>query len=337
MFGFKFAKFQPTVYALRYKNGKVVQAGNGLSFFYYAPTTSLVAVPVSSSDAPFMFEESTADYQAVTIQGQVTYRISDAQKTAAFLNYTLDSHTQKYVSDDPQKLSQRILNVVQVLAKKEISSRPLRETLRSIEAVTSSVGQGIQSSSEMAALGVETIGLSILAIKPNKETARALEAEAREKLLKESDDAIYTRRNFALEQERRIKENELNTEIAVEVKRRQIRETQMDAEQAVLEKKQQLDRKAMEFSVSQENRRQELVKISTANSKAESDAKAYSVSALMTAIESAPPAVVQALMSAGMPPQHLIAQAFQGLAEKADKIGQLNITPDLLRELLNGE
>ena len=35
-----------------------------------------------------------------------------------------------------------------------------------------------------------------------------------------------------------------------------------------------------------------------------------------------------------MDPQQLIARAFQGLAEKADKIGQLNISPELLQELL---
>ena len=52
----------------------------------------------------------------------------------------------------------------------------------------------------------------------------ALEAETREKILKESDDAIYLRRNSSVEQERKIKENELNTEIAVENKKKQIKE-----------------------------------------------------------------------------------------------------------------
>ena len=51
-------------------------------------------------------------------------------------------------------------------------------------------------------------------------------------MFREADEAIYARRNSAVEQERAIKENELNTEIAVENKKRQIRETQMDAERA---------------------------------------------------------------------------------------------------------
>jgi hypothetical protein len=35
-----------------------------------------------------------------------------------------------------------------------------------------------------------------------------------------------------------------------------------------------------------------------------------------------------------MKPEQLIAFAFQELAGKAEKIGQLNISPDLLRELM---
>ena len=58
MFGIKFIKVQPTTYLLQYRGGKIVREGLGLSFFYYAPTTSLVAVPVASADVPFIFHAS---------------------------------------------------------------------------------------------------------------------------------------------------------------------------------------------------------------------------------------------------------------------------------------
>ena len=89
MFGIKFIKVQPTTYLLQYRGGKIVREGLGLSFFYYAPTTSLVAVPVASTDMPFIFQETTADFQTVTIQGQVTYRVGEPKRLAALLNYTL--------------------------------------------------------------------------------------------------------------------------------------------------------------------------------------------------------------------------------------------------------
>ena len=83
MFGIKFIKVQPTTYLLQYRGGKIVREGLGHSFFYYAPTTSLVAVPVASADVPFIFQETTADFQTVTIQGQMTYRVGEPKRLAA--------------------------------------------------------------------------------------------------------------------------------------------------------------------------------------------------------------------------------------------------------------
>jgi hypothetical protein len=91
---------------------------------------------------------------------------------------------------------------------------------------------------------LEILGLSLLQIKPTPEMSRALEAEARESLQRHADQAIYARRNAAVEEERRIKESELNTEIAVETKQRQIRETRIAADIAIEEQRATLiDRK----------------------------------------------------------------------------------------------
>jgi len=334
MFGLKFIKFQPTSYILHYKHGKVVQEGSGLSFFYYSPTSSLVSVPTGSTDAPFIFEEVTTDYQAVTIQGQANYKVAEPKSLASLLNFTLDSSGRAYVSDDPKKLPQRIINAVQVLTKKAIAGLSLRQALRASESLVQTIAAGLETSAEVKSLGVSILGISILAIKPNKETARALEAEAREQILREADDAIYTRRNSSVEQERKIKENELNTEIAIENKKRQIREAQMDAEKSVQEKKHELDQSQMVFSIAQEEEKKKLVELTVQNARAEADANAYAIGATMNAFRGVDPVVVQALASSGMNPQQLIAAAFQGLAEKAERIGQLNITPDLLHELL---
>jgi hypothetical protein len=334
MFGIKFIKAQPNTYLMQHRDGKVVREGTGLSFFYYSPTTSLVAVPIASADVPFIFQETTADFQGVTIQGQVTYRVSDPKRLATLLNYTLTSNGQTYASEDPEKLPERVINVVNVLARAELQKLPLREAIRASDDLVKAVKAGLVTSNEITLLGLEVLGLSILAIKPTPETARALEAETRERLLREADEAIYARRNSAVEQERAIKENELNTEIAVENKKRQIRETQMEAERAVQEKKHVVQKEALEASIGIEDRRKSLVALAADNAKAEADARAYSVSTTMKALGDAEPGILQALASTSMKPEQLIAFAFQELAGKADKIGQLNISPDLLRELL---
>jgi len=320
---------------MQYRAGQVVREGAGLSFFYYAPVTSLVAVPVGSTDAPFIFEEVTADFQAITLQGQVTYRITDAKKLAGLLNFTLAADGRTYASEDPRKLSARVINEVHVLARVELAKLTLREALRASEALVQAVRAQLGQANELLSMGVEILGLSILAIKPTPETARALEAETRELLLREADQAVHERRNAAVEQERAIRENELNTEIAVEAKKRQIRETQMDAERAVQQKQHEIERAELDASIGLEDERKKLVALSTENARAESDARAYGIQATMQALAKADTGILQALASAGMKPEQLIAFAFQELATKADKIGQLNISPDLLRELLN--
>ena len=45
MLGIRFIKSQPTTYLMQFSGGKVVREGAGQSFFYYAPTSSIVAVP----------------------------------------------------------------------------------------------------------------------------------------------------------------------------------------------------------------------------------------------------------------------------------------------------
>ncbi|MCC6884687.1 MAG: hypothetical protein IT576_21200 [Verrucomicrobiales bacterium] len=218
MFGIRFIKIPPTSHVIQYSGGKIVREGAGISFFYYSPTTSLVLVPMESTEEPFIFEEQTADYQSVSLQGQVTFRIAEPQKLAALMNFTLDPGGQRYVSEDPEKLPQRVIHLVHVLARAEIEKLPLRQALRASEALVRAIRTQLATLPELTALGLEVLGLSLLAIKPTPETARALEAETRELLLKGADEAIFMRRNAAVEQERAIKENELNTEIAVENK-----------------------------------------------------------------------------------------------------------------------
>lgn len=334
MLGIKFIKVQPTDYVLLYKNGRLAREGAGLSFFYFGPASSIVRIPVASTDVPFIFKEVTSDFQEVTIQGQITYSVNDPKKLSQLMNFSLAPNGKDYTSDDPQKLPQRLINHAQVLTRSSLKSMTLRQALGISADLVTALREGMQKAEETASLGIEVLGLSILAIKPTPETARALEAEAREQILREADEAVYRRRNAAVEQERAIKENELNTEIAVENKKRQIRETQMEAEKSVQQKRRELNEAEMSTKVALEEKNKELVSLTSENAKHEADAKAYGISVVMGALAKTDPKTLQALASVGMNPGQLMVAAFKELAENADKIGQLNISPELLRELL---
>ena len=81
MFGLRYIKVGPTTYLLHFINGKVHREGAGLAFFYYEPNSTIVTIPLASVDVPFVFNEVSADYQAITVQGQLSYRVTDPKKT----------------------------------------------------------------------------------------------------------------------------------------------------------------------------------------------------------------------------------------------------------------
>ena len=185
-------------------------------------------------DAPFIFNETTADFQTVTVQGHLTYRVADPMRLAALLDYSVRPDG-GHKSDDLDKLPMRVSHAAQNAMRAEIQGRPLRAALVEADAIAQRVRTVLMESPALTALGVELLGFSILAIKPVPETSKALEAEARERLLREADDAIYSRRNNAVEQERTIRENELNTEVAVQTKQREIEETRLAGQIALEE------------------------------------------------------------------------------------------------------
>lgn len=332
MFGLRYAKTSPSTYVIQYRNGQPVREGTGLAFFYFAPNASLVSVPLESVDVPFMFNEVSSDFQEVTVQGQVTYRVADPKLLASLMNFTLKPNGE-YVSEDPTRLPQRVVNAVQVQLRSVLSGRSLHELLRGWEQMVQSVRDGLRRPDGLASLGLELVNLAVLAVRPNPETARALESTVREQILKQADDAMYLRRNSAIEQERAVKENELNTEIAIETKKRQIRETQLEAERAALERRQQIQDQEMAGRIALEDKNKALTDLRVENARKEAEAKAYAVGSVMKAVQGVDPKVLQALTVGNADPSALIAMAFQGLAENAERIGELNISPDLLQQL----
>jgi hypothetical protein len=334
MLGLRFIKTQPTVHLMQFRKGRIVREGNGLAFYYYAPNSTLVAVPVASQEGGFMLELVTSDFQGVTVQGQVSFRVEEPKRTAALLDFSLAANGKGYASEDPRRLAERVVMQAKVIVQQAIQSLDLKQALKATAAIARAAQQQLGTQAEIQALGLEILGVSIVAIKPTPDIARALEAEARESNLKAADDAIYLRRMAAVQNERAVRQNELDTEIAVEQKKRQIQETQMEAKAAVMRRQNELRGEQMGADIELEQRRKDLVEGQADNTRKLAEAEAHKVATLMQALDKADPRVVQALAAAGMQPAQLIAQAFGGLAERADRIGQLNMSPELLSSLI---
>ncbi len=333
MFGIKHIKFDSMTYVLHFRNGSISREGRGLSFFYFAPNSSIAAIPMGSNDLPFIFNESTNDYQTVTIQGQISYKISDPKALADVLDFTVDDNGQ-YKKNDVEKLNQRIINEAQTSTSSYIHEIKLKDAIRSAKAIESKILEGLRASQAIGMLGIDILGANILAVKATPEMARALETETREKLQQEADQAIYERRNFAVEQERIIRETELNTEIAVEEKQKQIAEKKMESEVQKSENDRKLRQMKLEADIAVENQRKQLIEQKTLNDKKEAETQGYVMETTLKPFRDIDWKTLTALNN-NPDPRFNIALAFRELAENAGKIGNLNISPELLDSILS--
>lgn len=333
MFGIKHIKFDSMTYVLHYKNGNIKKEGRGLSFFYFAPSSSIVAIPMGSNDLPFIFSETTNDYQTVAIQGQISYKVRTPKTLADNLDFTVTDSGQ-YKKNDIEKLNQRIINEAQTATASFIHGIALKEAIRSAKKIEVNILEGLKDSLAINLLGIEILGASILAIRATPEMARALETETREKLQQEADQAIYERRNFAVEQERKIKESELNTEIAVEEKQKQIAEKKMESEVQKADNDRKLREMQLSADIAVENQRKQFIEQKTANDKKEAETKGYVIETTLQPYKDVDWKTLTALNN-NPDPRFNIALAFRQLAENADKIGNLNISPELLDSILN--
>ena len=261
---------------------------------------------------PFVFTEPTADFQTLTVQGQLTYRIADPKRASAMLDFTLDAQG-RYSSDQYQKLPERLIYNLQTLLRGEVQVLPLRAALVRGDELAVRVLERLKANPEVTQLGVEILNLALLSLRATPEMTKALEAEAREALNQIADEAIYVRRNAAIEQERRIKENEL----LVQTKQRELHERELEGE------------------ITLETQRAALTDQKTENERKEADARAYALKAVLEPVQGVDWRILMMLNSQGTDARNTIAMAFQELATNAQKIGELNISPDLLRTLLS--
>ena len=154
---FPYFKGQPTDYVIKYSGGRPRGEGMGLAFYYWGYNTQVVAVPTQSQEANFVFKELTSDFQEVTLQGQVTFRIKEPKAAAKLFNFSINPLTYHYLSEDREKIGRRIANLTQIATRGEVSRRTLQQTLQDTSVLGDAVSAALRQGNELSVMGVELL------------------------------------------------------------------------------------------------------------------------------------------------------------------------------------
>ncbi|WP_137931022.1 SPFH domain-containing protein [Mesorhizobium comanense] len=206
-------KGTPEYHIVRFRNGKIRGQGRGISFWYGTLGTTIAMVPVTSLDNPFIFTETTANFQDLAIQGSVSYRIVDPVKAAEGFDFSAKLNKSDVAGDGREKIAERLVLAIQSRARTVVSSMTLEQALAEVTKLGGNLAELLRSDPIASTAGLSIEEVHITSVQPTPEIRKALQTEYREALQRQADEAIYARRAYGVEKEREIKQSELATEI----------------------------------------------------------------------------------------------------------------------------
>ncbi|AHI01049.1 SPFH domain-containing protein [Kutzneria viridogrisea] len=318
-FGWRHLRGTPAACVRHVAQGKLVRQGTGLSFWFRPLSAVLSEIPVDDRELPLLFHARTADFQDLSVQLTLTYRFTDPELAATRVDFSLDPDSGMWRGDPLSQVGGLLTESVQQHALGLIARMPLTEALiDGVSAVRDRVRAGLAEDGRLAETGLAVVDVRVVALRPEAEIEKALQATAREKVQQEADRATYERRALAVERERAISENELQNQI--ELARRE--------EQLVVQRGANARREAEEAAAAN--------RIET-QARAEREERLNQVRARdVLAMGEAQAAAEAARLGAyrDLPTEVLTTLAVKELAANLPKIDSLVVTPELLSPLL---
>ncbi|MFI5805137.1 SPFH domain-containing protein [Streptomyces sp. NPDC051561] len=318
-FGWRHLRSAPTAHVRHHKHGKLVHDGPGLSFWFRSLTAALSEVPVSDRELAMAFHARTADFQDVTLQATVTYRISDPATAAARLDFSVDPDTGAWRGSPLEQLATLLTETAQQHALDTLARIPLSEALvDGVGAVRERIASGLAAEPRLPATGIEVVAVRVVAIRPEADVERALRTPAREQIQQEADRATYQRRAVAVERERAIAENELASKIELARREEQL------VDQRGTNARREAEELAAADGVQAEAQAARTVRLARAEAEAArevGEARAHAQAAWLRVHGEVDPATLHAL-------------AATRLAENVPRIESLTLSPDVLTGLL---
>jgi regulator of protease activity HflC (stomatin/prohibitin superfamily) len=305
----------PSAHVLRYRKGNLRAAGRGLAFWFRPMSTAVAEVPVNDRELDFLFHGRTLDYQDVSAQGVISYRIEDATRVADRVDFSIDLTTGRHLREPLEKIALVLNQIAQQHAWAYMAKAPVRDVLADgYDRIRDRVLAGLREDDGLTDLGIQIVSVRISAVRPTPDLEKALETPMRERLQQAADEATFQRRALAVEKERAIAEAELQNQIELAH-----REQDLIAQRGKNERRRVID----------DADARKLEGDATADrARVEATAKADGV----RVIESARVEAERDRMTVyrDLPTPVLLGLAARELAGKLTRIDHLNLSPDVL-------
>lgn len=202
---------------LAFRQGRMSRAGRGLSFLFVPASTSIAEIPMDDRQTTLFVHGRSADFQPVTVQGVIDWRVADPRLLADRVDFSINLTTGAW-SREPL---QRIDGIVSGAATQAVLDRLAGQNVRllldeGVEPIRTAIAAALERAHLDSDIGIRIADVRVSNVTPSSELERALQTPTVEALQQKADEATYARRALAVDKERAIAENELanRTELA---------------------------------------------------------------------------------------------------------------------------
>ena len=211
---FRHLRSDTSSHILRFRGSRLLERGRGLSCWFRPMTDSLAEIPADDREVAVVLHGRSADFQDVSAQAVILYRVADPVKVADRVDFTLDPYQGSFRQRPLETLTEIFAQMAQQHAWDYMAGATLREILASGQtSIRDRIRAGLGAEGLLDVLGLELVSVRVSAVKPTPELEKALETPVRERIKQEADEAAFERRAMAVEKERAIQENELQNRI----------------------------------------------------------------------------------------------------------------------------
>ena len=211
---FRHLRAEPTSHVLGYRGGVLRREGPGQSFWFRAINTAIAEIPIDDRELPFLFHVRSADFQELTVQGAVTYRVVDPPRVARRIDFAIDLRTGRWTQSPLEQLAGLVMQLAQQFVIDELVKRDVRQILADgVAPIRAHIAAGLAAEPALEQIGIEVAAVRVAAVAPTSDMEKALQQPTREAIQQNADEATFRRRALAVEKERAIAENELQNRI----------------------------------------------------------------------------------------------------------------------------
>lgn len=205
---------QPNQFILHFRGGNLISQGAGLAYWFNPLSAAVAQTPVEDCETTFVLKERSSDFQEVTVQVSLIYRVLDPVKAAGRVNFGIDLNTGSWTEQPLERLASTWSQRAQNPARAYLSAVPVVEAVRAGgEVIRTALAAALRADTEVSAMGLQVVDVQVTRVSPSAELEKALQAPTREAIQQKADEAGFSRRANAVEKERVIKENEISTEL----------------------------------------------------------------------------------------------------------------------------